>query len=99
MIEGNLTTAREYEDKMLHPPFFRYTDLSMELQDMILEIVIVATEEEEEDLPSLAVVCREWQERIEKITFTSMGQFLPKDDDDLQHDDFSYFRAIDLDEF
>lgn len=54
---------------------FRYTDLPAELQQMILEDAIVeVTQGGGEKLSRLAVVSREWQKRVEEITFASLGK-------------------------
>lgn len=53
---------------------FRYTDLPAELQQMILEDAIIVTQEDGEKLSRLAVVSREWQKRVEEITFASLGE-------------------------
>lgn len=54
---------------------FRYTDLAIELQELILEEAIVAAQMGNEKLSDLAAVSRQWQERVEKITFASLGDF------------------------
>lgn len=54
---------------------FRYTDLAIELQELILEEAIVAAQMGNEKLSNLAAVSRQWQGRVEKITFASLGDF------------------------
>lgn len=54
---------------------FGYTDLPAELQQMILEDVLFVAQEDEYKLSRLTIVNREWQKRVEMITFASLGEF------------------------
>lgn len=78
-VEGDVGAAREkVEVGPKGTPnavlgVFRFTDLPVELQDMILDQVILSTQHNGHELSRLAVVSRTWQEHIEKITFATLG--------------------------
>lgn len=80
-VEGDVGAAREkVEVGPKGTPnavlgVFRFTDLSVELRDMILDQVILSTQHNGHKLSRLVVVNRTWQERIEKITFAKLGGF------------------------
>lgn len=75
---------------------FRYTDLPTELREAILEAFVNDAEDNGERLSGLACVSREWQKRVERITFSKLGALcLGSTGEDT---DTSSFPAIHLDE-
>lgn len=74
---------------------FRYNDLATELQELILEEIIVAAQMGNAKLSGLASVSCQWQERVEKITFASLGCKWPK----TKLDPRKTFSATDLRQF
>lgn len=76
---------------------FRYDDLPVELQDLIIEAAILAAQNGGEKLSRLAVVDRHWQEPVEKHTFARLGEFPAPSIYSFK--EFSSFQAADLPEF
>lgn len=75
--QGESTAAhkdgeKSWSDTMI---IFRYADLPVELQDLVMEAAILGNVEKGERLSHLAAVNRKWQERVEKHIFAQLGEF------------------------